>query len=74
MVIAGSSQRHTIVRPVHEVLRPMQGFNNEHPNAKRAAVMKKKEWVRDDADRSPRSRCYHAPVPHPCMRTSILAS
>ncbi len=24
----------------------MQGFNNEHPNAKRAAVMKKKDWVR----------------------------
>jgi hypothetical protein len=22
-----------------------QGFNNEHPNAKRAAVMKKRDWV-----------------------------
>ena len=29
----------------------MQGFNNEHPNAKRAAVMKKKDWVRSDAER-----------------------
>ncbi len=31
-------------------MRLMQGFNNEHPNAKRAAVMKKKDWVRCDTD------------------------
>ena len=23
----------------------LQGFNNEHPNAKRAAIMKKRDWV-----------------------------
>ena len=36
---------NTAVVPPHKALRAAQGFNNEHPNAKRAAVMKKRDWV-----------------------------
>lgn len=37
-------QQHTVI--VNGFADATQGFNNTHPNAKRAAVMKKKDWVR----------------------------
>jgi len=49
----------------------MQGFNNEHPNAKRAAVMKKKDWVRYDFGPV---RAFSNAGTQSCMHTPVVAS